>query len=52
LALGLSAVADGRSQPPAETPAELYRALLKEFQTASGGGPATDAERMKFIGQV
>jgi AhpC/TSA family len=34
------------------TPAEQYRALLEEFQRASGGGAANDEERMKLIGRV
>src|SRR5262245_43729622 len=41
---------EGRGKPP--SPAERYKALLKEYQTASGGGVLTDEERMKFIGRV
>ena len=36
----------------ADTPAEQYRALLKEYQLASSGKVLTDEERMKFVGQV
>src|SRR5260370_34545905 len=55
LILGLTflvAVAQGNSGDKPTTPAEQYKALLKEFQYASGGGAANDEERMKFIGRV
>lgn len=52
--LAASAVAasgEGQDKPP--SPAERYKMLLKEYETASSSGtPLTDAERMKFIGQV
>jgi hypothetical protein len=53
LMLGLSvAAADSKGQDKPATPAEQYKALLKEFQNASSGGALTDEERMKFIGRV
>jgi hypothetical protein len=52
--LGLSLVAaadDGQDKPA--TPAEQYKALRKESDTATGSGvPLTDAERLKFVGRV
>lgn len=46
-----SAQDKGPDKSPA--PREQYQALLKAFQTASSaGGVLTDAERMKFVGQV
>jgi hypothetical protein len=51
LILTLAAAASGQDKPP--TPAEQYKSLLKEYDTASSSGvPLTDAERLKFIGQV
>src|SRR5262249_9198224 len=52
LVLGLSAAADGKGQDQPATPAEQYKALLKEYQNASGGGALSDEERMKFVGAV
>ncbi len=40
----------GKDKPLA--PAEQYRALLTQFQRASGGGAASDEERLKLIGRV
>jgi hypothetical protein len=34
------------------TPAEQYKALLKEYQLASSGGAMSDEERLKFVGRV
>ena len=34
------------------TPAEQYKALLKECQIASSGGVMSDEERMRFVGRV
>jgi hypothetical protein len=43
----------GNSQDKPSTPAEQYQALRKEYDRASSSGvPLTDAERMKFVGQV
>ncbi len=36
----------------AATPAEQFKAIRKEYDTISGGGPFTDGERLKFIGKV
>src|SRR5262245_12575761 len=45
------AVAIGQDKPA--TPAEQYKALLTEYDRASSSGvPLTDAERLKFAGQV
>jgi len=52
LLFGVSVAADGNSQDKHATVAEQYKALLKQYQTASGGGALSDAERMKFIGRV
>jgi hypothetical protein len=53
IALGLS-VASSRanSEDKAATPAAQFKALLKEYQEASGGGVSSDEERLKFVGQV
>ncbi|MBI3408898.1 MAG: redoxin domain-containing protein [Planctomycetes bacterium] len=51
LLLGVSAT-DGKGQEQPATPAEQYKALLKQFQIASSGGALTDEERMKFVGRV
>jgi hypothetical protein len=48
----LAAAAQGRGEGKPATPAEQYKALLKEYQAASGGGVLTDEERMKFVGRV
>ncbi|MBI1899655.1 MAG: redoxin domain-containing protein [Planctomycetia bacterium] len=40
----------GQDQPA--SPADEYKALLKEFNRASGGGPLSDEERTKFVGRV
>jgi hypothetical protein len=54
LMLNLSAVTgggNGQDNPP--TPAEQYKALLKEYDRASSSDvPLTDAERLKFVGRV
>src|SRR5262245_58238361 len=52
LVLGLSVAAEGEGQDKPATPAEQYRALLKEYQEASSGGALSDEERMKFVGRV
>jgi hypothetical protein len=52
LSLGLPMAVGGRGGDKASTPAEQYRALLKAYQEASGGGAASDEERMKLIGRV
>jgi hypothetical protein len=52
LMLALLLTADGEGQDKPATPAEQYKALLKEYQRASGGAVRSDEERMKFIGQV
>jgi hypothetical protein len=54
LVLNLSAVvAEGNGQDKPATPAEQYKALRKEYDRASSSGvPLTDAERLKFVGQV
>jgi hypothetical protein len=45
------AVAHGQEKPAPLT--EQYKALLKEYDRASSSGvPRTDAERLKFIGEV
>ena len=53
LVLGLSVAAaeDEGADKPAK-PAEQYKTLLKIYQEASGGGAASDEERMKFVGRV
>jgi AhpC/TSA family len=53
LLLGLAAAAaqsDGPKKPA--TPAEQYRAILKEYQVAASGGDGTDEGRKKVIAQV
>jgi hypothetical protein len=40
------------AQDKTSTPADQYKALLKTYQLASGGGAANDVERMKMIGRV
>jgi AhpC/TSA family len=52
LMLGLSVAADGKGQDKPATPAEQYKALLKEYQEASSGGALSDEERMNFVGRV
>jgi hypothetical protein len=53
LVLMLTVAAGGNGQEKPATPAEQYGALLKEYdRAASSGGPLTDAERLKFIGQT
>src|SRR5262245_18645352 len=53
LSLTVSAVARGNGQGPPPSPAEQYKSLLKDYDRAgSSGVPLTDAERLKFIGQV
>jgi hypothetical protein len=45
--------AGGNGQDKPATPAEEYKALRKEYDTASSSGvPLTDAERLKFVGQA
>jgi hypothetical protein len=47
----VAARATSQDNPP--TPAQQYMALRKEYDTASSSGvPLTDAQRLKFIGQV
>lgn len=47
------AAAHVNSQDKTATPAEQYQTLRKEYDRASSSGvPLTDAERLKFIGQV
>ena len=51
--LRLSLTTDGQSQDQPPTPAELYKALLKQHQLASSsGGVLTDEQRMQYIGKV
>jgi hypothetical protein len=51
LMLSVLVVAGGNCQDTALTPAEQYKALLKELNRAMGpGGPMTDAERLKYVG--
>jgi hypothetical protein len=52
LTLGLSMAAGGQGQDNPASPAQQYKALLKEYQRASGGGAMSDEERMKFVGRV
>jgi hypothetical protein len=52
LVTGLSATPDGEAQDRPATPAARYKALLKEYQTASGGGAKSDEERMKVVARV
>jgi hypothetical protein len=54
LTVGLfAAVAGADGQGKSLTPAEQYKALRDEYDKASSPGvPLTDAERLKFIGQV
>jgi hypothetical protein len=48
---GVVAVGSGQDKPA--SPAEQYKTLLKEYDRASSSGvPLTDAERLKFVGQV
>src|SRR5262245_14042226 len=49
----LVASTDAASQDKSPTPAEQFKALLKEYdRAASSGVPLTDLERLKFIGQA
>ncbi|MBI1916192.1 MAG: redoxin domain-containing protein [Planctomycetes bacterium] len=53
LLLGLlvaAAECEGQNKPA--TPAEQYKAILREYQGASSGGALSDEERMKFVGRV
>jgi hypothetical protein len=53
IALALSATSETcRGQNKPATPAEQFKALLKEYQEASGGGVSSDEERLRFVGQV
>jgi hypothetical protein len=54
LMLNLSVVeAEANGQDNPATPAEQYRTLRKEYDTASSSSvPLTDAERLKFVGRV
>jgi hypothetical protein len=46
-----TAAVNAQDKPP--IPAEQFKALRKEYDTASSSGvPLTDVERLKFIGQV
>jgi hypothetical protein len=50
---GSAVVALGNDPEKAASPAEQYKALLKEYErAASSGVPLTDAERLKFIGRT
>lgn len=51
LALSVAASQDKGGDRSA-SPAERYKALLKEYQVASSGGAFNDDERMHFIGRV
>src|SRR5262245_65935633 len=45
------AVGNGQDKPP--TPAEQYKALLKESRKGPGGAvPETDAEREQYVGRA
>jgi hypothetical protein len=46
------AAGQGKGSEPSATPAEQYKALLKVYQEASGGGAPSDEERMKLVGRV
>ncbi len=48
----LPAAAQEKGGDPSPTPAEQYKALLKEYQGPSSGGVLSDEERLKFIGRV
>jgi hypothetical protein len=54
LILNLAAVAaEGSGQGQPATPAEQYKVLRKEYDSATGSGvPLSDAERLKFVGRV
>jgi hypothetical protein len=53
LVMGLPAIAAaGAADDKPPSPAERYKALLKEYQDASSGGVLTDEERMKFVGRT
>jgi hypothetical protein len=53
LMLSLSVMAAVNGQDQTATPAEQYKALLQEYETASSSGvPLTDAERLKFVGRA
>jgi hypothetical protein len=54
LTFSLSVVAaEGRCQDHPPTPAEQFKALRQQYERASSSGvPLTDAERVKFVGQV
>jgi len=51
LALSAAAAQENRTDSPS-TPAEEFKALLKEHQTASSGGVLSDDERLAFVGRV
>jgi hypothetical protein len=43
----------GSGQDQSVSPAEQYKAIHKEYDTATGSdGPLSDAERLKFVGRV
>ncbi len=51
--LNLSVPAESVGQDKSAPPAEQFQALRKEYDRASSSGvPLTDAERLKFIGEV
>src|SRR5262245_34887004 len=51
LSICLSMAATGAAQDKTATPAEQYKALLKEhLAAASSGRPLSDSERLEFIG--
>src|SRR5262249_13465288 len=44
--------ASGQAQPNPPTPAEQYKSLVKEYQTAASGGGGSDEDRKKRIARV
>jgi hypothetical protein len=48
----LALVVDNNGQEPVATPAEQFKALLKEYQSASSGKVSSDEERLKFVGET
>ena len=52
LMLGVLVVAEARGQSTPPAPAEQYKALRKEYDSASSSGvPLTDAQRLNFVGR-
>ena len=53
LRLGLSStVAADEPQPQSATPEEQFKVILKEYQTAAGGGAKSDQERKQLIDRL